>query len=159
MRPRRRTGRARGAEPPLERLRSLAQIAGRVIELQPDAEDVIVACSYPGDTPAAVARRGGQIARELYQLHGRATELAGDFDPDSLLTRVAQLVHYHAELVDMCLKLAFPKCRTARLESRRLALGGLGESARTLRDARAALDMWINELEWAGGFDSRPPAG
>lgn len=139
----------------LERLRSLSEVAGRVIVLQPDAEEVIAACARPGDTPAAVARRGGLLAGEFYRLHHCATELAGDAGQDSLLTRVAQLVHYHAELVDMCLKLAFPRFRTPRLESRRLALGGLGEPARTLRDARTALDMWINDLEAGRGRAAR----
>ncbi|MEU3648095.1 hypothetical protein AB0E59_32265 [Lentzea sp. NPDC034063] len=43
-----------------------------------------------------------------------------------------------------------------KLEQRRLALHGLGEPARTLRDARAALDLWISELERTDGVEPLP---
>ncbi|MCR3752178.1 hypothetical protein LX88_006172 [Lentzea californiensis] len=128
-------------------LRSLLEVATRAVALQPAAEQIIGACTQPGDTPAQVARQGGRVASDYCRLHGWAMDLIGDADRASLEFRVAQLLHYHAEMIDTCLKLAFPKFRSPRLEQRRLALRGLGEPARTLRDAQAALALWISDLE------------
>ncbi|WP_439657130.1 hypothetical protein ACSHWB_32685 [Lentzea sp. HUAS TT2] len=136
-------------------LRSLLEVATRAVELQPAAEQVIGACAQPGDVPAQVARRGGRVASDYCRLHGWALDLIGDTDRASLEFRVTQLLHYHSEMIDTCLKLAFPKFRSPRLEQRRLALHGLGEPARTLRDAQAALALWISELERTDGVD--PP--
>ncbi|MET9224620.1 hypothetical protein [Lentzea sp. NPDC003310] len=128
-------------------LRSLLEVATRAVALQPAAEQVIDACAQPGDVPAQVARRGGRVASDFCRLHGWAVDLAGAADRASLEFRVAELLHYHAQMIDTCLKLAFPKFRSPRLEQRRLALCGLGEPARTLRDAQAALALWIADLE------------
>ncbi|MGW6930855.1 hypothetical protein ACWGE0_12385 [Lentzea sp. NPDC054927] len=128
-------------------LQSLLEVANHAVTLQPAAEHIIDACAQPGDVPAQVARRGGRIASDYCRLHGWALDLIGDADRASLEFRVTQLLHYHAEMIDTCLKLAFPKFRSPKLEQRRLALGGLGEPARTLRDARAALALWISDLE------------
>ncbi|MGW6442838.1 hypothetical protein [Lentzea sp. NPDC055074] len=137
-------------------LRSLLEVATRAVALQPTAEQIIGACAQPGDTPAQVARQGGRVASDYYRLHGWAMDLIGDADRASLEFRVTQLLHYHAGMIDTCLKLAFPKFRSPRLEQRRLALRGLGEPARTLRDARAALGLWISDLERTDGVV--PPA-
>lgn len=131
-------------------LRSLLEVATRAVELQPAAEQIIGACTQPGDVPAQVARQGGRVASDYCRLHGWALDLVGDADRASLEFRVTQLLHYHSEMIDTCLKLAFPKFRSPRLEQRRLALRGLGEPARTLRDAQAALALWISELERTG---------
>ncbi|MDX8031418.1 hypothetical protein SK803_14420 [Lentzea sp. BCCO 10_0856] len=136
-------------------LQSLLEVATPAVTLQPAAERIIDACAQPGDVPAQVARRGGRIASGYCQLHGWALDLIGDADRASLEFRVTQLLHYHAEMIDTCLKLAFPKFRSPRLEQRRLALRGLGEPARTLRDARAALALWISDLERTDGVE--PP--
>lgn len=130
-------------------LRSLLAVATRAVELQPAAEQIILACAQRGDVPGQVARRGSRIAADYCRLHGWAMDLAGDADRGSLEFRVTELLSYHAEMIDMCLKLAFPKYRSAKLEQRRQALRGLGEPARTLREARAALDLWISDIESA----------
>ena len=137
-------------------LRSLLEVATHAVALQPAAEQIIDACAQPGDVPAQVARRGGRVASDYCRLHGWAMDLIGDADRASLEFRVTQLLHYHAQMIDTCLKLAFPKFRSPRLEQRRLALRGLGEPARTLQDARAALALWISDLERTGG-DEPPP--
>ena len=128
-------------------LRSLLEVAARAVELQPAAEEIIRACAQRGDIPGEVARRGGRIASDYFRLRGWALDLIGDADRASLQCRVCELLHYHGEMVDMCLKLAFPRFPSARLEQRRRSLTGLGEPARTLREARAALAMWISDLE------------
>ncbi|WP_090045556.1 hypothetical protein [Lentzea fradiae] len=135
-------------------LRSLLEVADRAVELQPSAEQVIDDCARPGEVPTQVARRGSKVASDYSRLHGWALDIIGDADRGSLECRVAQLLHYHSEMVDTCIRLAFPRFRTPRLEQRRLALRGLGEPARTLRDARAALALWISDLEQT---DSGPP--
>lgn len=132
-------------------LRSLLEVTTRAVALQPAAEQVIDACALPGDVPALVARRGGEVVSGYCRLHGWAVDLVGDADRASLEFRVTQLLHYHAEMIDACLKLAFPKFLSPRLERRRLALNGLGEPARTLRDARTALALWISDLERTDG--------
>ncbi|GHH39300.1 hypothetical protein [Lentzea cavernae] len=132
-------------------LRSLLEVATRAVALQPAAEQIIGACAQPGDTPVQVARQGSRIASDYCRLHGWAMDLIGNADRASLEFRVTQLLHYHSEMVDTCLKLAFPKFRSPRLEQRRLALRGLGEPARTLRDAQAALALWISDLERTDG--------
>jgi hypothetical protein len=136
-------------------LRSLLEVATCAVALQPAAEQIILACAEPGDVPAQVAREGGPIVSGYCRLHGWALDIIGDADRASLEFRVTELLHYHAEMIDTCLKLAFPKCRSPRLEQRRLELRGLGEPARTLRDAQAALALWISDLERTGG--SRQP--
>lgn len=137
-----------------ESLRSLADIAARVIDRQAAAEEIIAACARPGDTPPEVARRGGRLAGELYRLHNRAVRLAAGTERGSLHVRVEQLIHYHAQLLDVCLKLAFPKYRTPALERRRLALRDLGDPAQTLRDAHTVLHLWLADLE----TDAQPDA-
>lgn len=130
-------------------LRSLLEIATRAVTLQPAAEEVILTCAQPGDVPGQVARRASRIAADYFRLHGWALDLIRDADRASLQFRVTELVHYHAAMVDMCLKLAFPKVASAKLEQRRQSFDGLGESARTLREARVALALWISEIERA----------
>ncbi|MET8763364.1 hypothetical protein [Lentzea sp. NPDC004782] len=132
-------------------LRSLLEVTTCAVALQPAAEQIIRACALPGDVPAQVARRGGPVASDYCRLHGWAMDLIGDADRESLEFRVTELLHYHAQMIDTCLKLAFPKFRSPRLEQRRLALRGLGEPARTLRDAQAALALWIADLELTDG--------
>ncbi|MDX8141712.1 hypothetical protein SK854_06300 [Lentzea sp. BCCO 10_0061] len=137
-------------------LRSLLEVATRAVALQPAAEQIIGACAQPGDVPTQVARRGGRIASDYCRLHGWALDLIGDADLTSLEFRLTQLLHYHAEMIDTCLKLAFPRFRSPRLEQRRLALHGLGEPARTLQDARAVLALWISDLERTDGVVPPP---
>lgn len=158
-RPRRSAGVAAAKDSAAARLvalRSLLEVATRAVALQPAAEQIIGACAQPGDTPAQVARQGGRVASDYCRLHGWAMDLIGGADRASLEFRVAQLLHYHAEMIDTCLKLAFPKFRSPRLEQRRLALRGLGEPARTLRDAQAALALWISDLEQVDGVVPPP---
>ena len=47
--------------------------------------------------------------------------------------RGSELLSYHMRLLDACLDLAFPKYRSAKLEARRMRLGGLGPPAEELR--------------------------
>ena len=131
-------------------LRSLLEVATRAVALQPAAEEIILACAQHGDVPQRVARQGARIASDYFRLHGWALDLLGDADRASLQFRVTELLHYHAEMIDMCLKLAFPKYPSAKLERRRQSLCGLGEPARTLREARAALALWISDIELTG---------
>jgi hypothetical protein len=133
------------------RLIGLLETVTRAIELQPAAEEVIAACAQPGDTPASVARRGSRIASEFCRLHGWAADLSRSDGLDSVQVRAAQLINYHAAMLDLCLKLAFPNVRTPTLESRRLRLDGLGEPACTLRETRVVLLMWINDLDDTAG--------
>ena len=128
------------------RLLGLLDTVSRAVDLQSAAEEVIAACAEPGETPAVVARRGGRIAAEYCRLHGWAADLARGSDPQSLPARVVQLINYHATMLDMCLKLAFPMIDTPNLERRRCALDGFGEPARTLRETRVLLVLWLNEL-------------
>ncbi|HEY2700166.1 MAG TPA: hypothetical protein VGJ45_32230 [Pseudonocardiaceae bacterium] len=60
--------------------------------------------------------------------------------------RITELLHYHAELIDVALKLAFPRYHSPKLDRRRLALTGLGTPAVVLREAEFALRLWIEEL-------------
>ena len=128
-------------------LRSLLEIAARAVALQPEAEEVIRSCAQRGDVPRQVARRASRIAVDYFRLHGWAMDLTRGADRASLQFRVAELVHYHAKMVDMCLRLAFPNVPSAKLEQRRQSVDGLGESARTLREARIALALWISEID------------
>jgi hypothetical protein len=128
------------------RLRSLLAIVTRAVELRSEAEDVLAACSRSGETPAVVARRGQRVAADYGRLHGWAVDLCGNDAAESLPRRIVQLLHYHAELIDVALKLAFPRYHSEKLERRRLALTGLGPPALVLRDAEAALRWWIEEL-------------
>jgi hypothetical protein len=127
------------------RLAGLVDVVTRAVALQAAAEDVIAACAAPGDTPAAVARRGGRIAAEYYRLHGWAADLARGGAPDSLPARAVELIHYHATMLDMYLKLAFPRISTPVLEHRRCEFDGFGEPARVLRETRVLLVLWLNE--------------
>lgn len=130
-----------------DRLTSLLDVVTRAIELQPEAEEVISACARTGDTPVWVARQGGRIAFAYCRLHGRAAELAATAAPDSVPARATQLISYHAAMVDLCLKLAFPNILSTRLDNRRRMLDGLGEPAAVLRDLRVVLEMCVHELD------------
>lgn len=129
------------------RLAGLLDVVDSAIELQPAAEEIIAACSRPGETPVWVARRGSRIASAYCRLYGWAADLSGNAEPDSVPVRAAQLISYHATMVDLCLKLAFPNVLSARLDRRRLALDGLGGPAAILRDVRVLLAMCLDELD------------
>ncbi|HJP75550.1 MAG TPA: hypothetical protein VJ914_14870 [Pseudonocardiaceae bacterium] len=128
------------------RLRSLLAVVLRAVALQPEADEVLAACAAPSETSSVIARRGQRVAADYCRLYGWAMDLCGNDPVDSLPHRITQLLHYHAELIDVALKLAFPRYRSAELERRRMALTGLGEPAQVLRDAEVALRLWIDEL-------------
>jgi len=130
----------------LLRLQSLLAIVLRAVALQAEAEAVLSGCAQPGDTPSSIARRGQLVAADYGRLHGWAMDLCGHDTADSLPRRITQLLHYHAEIIDVALKLAFPCYRSPKLERRRLALTGLGAPAQVLRDAEVTLRLWITEL-------------
>lgn len=147
----RRTRRVVATGPPAvaerDRLVGLLGVVDSAIELQPDAEEVIEACSWPGDIPVAVARRGSRVASAYCRLYGWAADLTAATAPDSVPARATQLISYHAAMVDMCLKMAFPNILSARLDRRRAALDGLGEPAAVLRELRVVLAMCVHELD------------
>ena len=134
-------------------LRSLLEIATCAVALQPAAEEVIRSCARDDAAPVQVARQAGRVAADYFRLHGWAVDLTRGTDQTSLQCRVTELVHYHAAMVDLGVKLAFPKFPSTKLEQRRRSLTGLGESARTLREAQSALALWIADIERAD--DSR----
>lgn len=129
------------------KLAGLLDVVDSAIELQPAAEEIIAACSRPGETPVWVARRGSEVASAYSRLYGWAADLSGSAQPDSVPVRAAQLISYHAAMVDLCLKLAFPNVLSPRLDRRRLALDGLGGPAAILRDVRVLLAMCLDELD------------
>ncbi|WP_236792552.1 hypothetical protein [Amycolatopsis sp. GM8] len=131
----------------LLRLGTLLQLVDRAVALQEEADAVIIACGRPGETPGSVARRGRQVAAEYARIQGWVLDLCEGDEPWSLPRRIGELLSYHTEMLDMSLKLAFPRYRSAKLERRRRALTGLGEPARTLRETRSALRIWIDDLE------------
>lgn len=116
------------------------------VALQPEADEVLAACAAPSETSSVIARRGQRVAADYGRLHGWAMDLCRDDPADSLQHRITQLLHYHAEIIDVALKLAFPRYYSAELERRRMALTGLGPPAEVLRDAEVALRLWIEEL-------------
>ncbi|GAA5168049.1 MULTISPECIES: hypothetical protein [Amycolatopsis] len=124
---------------------TLLELVRRAIALQAEAHEVIVACGRPGETPWAVARRGRRVAGEYARLQGWAQDLCEDEAPGSLPRRVAELLTYHTEMLDLSLKLAFPRYRSERLEARRRALTGLGEPARVLRETEVELRLWAGD--------------
>jgi hypothetical protein len=131
----------------LLRLGTLLELVHRAVALQDEADEVIVACAQPGETPGSVARRGRRVGAEYARIQGWALDLCEGDEPGSLPRRIGELLSYHTEMLDLSLKLAFPRYRSAKLEHRRRALTGLGEPARTLCDTEAALRMWIDELD------------
>jgi hypothetical protein len=131
------------------RLTALVALVDRAIKAQPNAEEVIAECCRAGETPADVARRGGRIVSEYAYLHESAVELLGGTGPGSVPERVAELLMYHAETVEECLKLAFPRFWNPAAVRHGHRHSGLGEHARTLRETRVVLRMWIAELEAA----------
>jgi hypothetical protein len=129
------------------RLTALVALVDRAIMAQPNAEEVIAECCRPGETPADVARRGGRVVSEYAYLHENALDLIGNAGPGSLPERIAELLMYHAETVEECLKLAFPRFWNPAAQRHGHSHTGLGEPARTLREARVVLRMWIADLE------------
>ena len=130
----------------LLRLMAVWEVAARAVELQDRADEVITACSLPGETPGAVARRGRVVAGEYGRMSGWADDLADGAAADSMPGRVAGLVRYHLAMVDLGLKLAFPRYRTENSERLRMGLSGLGEPAGALREIEVALRRRIEKL-------------
>ncbi|GHF33344.1 hypothetical protein FHX82_005270 [Amycolatopsis bartoniae] len=126
------------------RLVTLLELVRRAVELQDDADEVIAACGLPGEPPVSVARRGRQVGAEYARLQGWVLDLCEDDEPGTLARRIGELLSYHTEMLDLSLKLAFPRYRSPRLERRRQELTGLGEPARTLRETEAALRLWLD---------------
>jgi hypothetical protein len=130
----------------LVRLCSLLEVVVQAVGMQDRADAVIVACAQPGETPWDIARRGRVVAGEYGRLSGWAADLAWRADRPPPPQRVVELLRYHLGMIDSALKLAFPKYRTDKLERRRLAMTGLGDPARELREVETALRARIAEL-------------
>lgn len=126
------------------RLTALSDLIEQAVLIQPDAAEVIAECCRPGDMSAGLARRGGRIISEYAYLHECAVELFGDDVAGSLPHRVIELLMYHAETVDECMKLAFPRFPCSTQQGHKHT--GLGVPARTLREAKVLVEMWIGEL-------------
>lgn len=138
---------ARAIEPPNDlagRLAALIDLVDQGIRAQPNAEETIAECCRPGTPPADVARRGGRIVSEYARLHRDATDLG--CVPGSLQERVAELLLYHATTVEDCIKLAFSKFWSPHAPRHGHSHTGLGEPARTLRESRVALQMWLDDV-------------
>ncbi|MFD7659662.1 hypothetical protein ACFV4N_37290 [Actinosynnema sp. NPDC059797] len=130
------------------RLGTLLEVVSRAVALQDRADEVIRDCAWPGEVPGEVARCGQVVAGEYARLFGWAADLAW---PDPAPRRVGELLNYHLAMLDTALKLAFPRCRTERLERHRLALTGLGRPARELREWEDVLRRRIAELDRRAG--------
>jgi hypothetical protein len=142
---------ARAVEPPNDlanRLAALIDLVDQGIRAQPNAEETIAECCRPGTPPADVARRGGRIVSEYARLHRDATYLG--CEPGSLQERVADLLLDHATTVEDCIKLAFSKFWSPTAARDGHSHSGLGEHARTLREARVALQMWLDDVRTGG---------
>nr|CEL17305.1 hypothetical protein [Kibdelosporangium sp. MJ126-NF4] len=126
------------------RLAALIDLVDEGIRAQPNAEETIAECCRPGAPPADVARRGGRIVSEYARLHLLAVDLG--CEPGSLQERVAELLLCHATTVESCIKLAFSKFWSPDAPRNGHSHTGLGDHARTLRDARVALRMWLEDL-------------
>jgi hypothetical protein len=124
----------------------LIEIVEQGIRAQPNAEETIAECCRPGEIPPEVARRGGRTVSEYARLHREAVDLGGAA-PGSLQARVAELLLEHATTVDGCLKLAFSQFWIPKVQRCGHSHTGLGEPARTLREAGAALRIWLADLE------------
>ncbi|MCE7001569.1 hypothetical protein LWC34_01740 [Kibdelosporangium philippinense] len=126
------------------RLAALIDLVDEGIRAQPNAEEAIAECCRAGAPPADVARRGGRIVSEYARLHQAAVDLG--CEPGSLRERVAELLLYHATTVEDCLKLAFSKFWSPNAPRHGHSHSGLGEHARTLRECRVALQMWLDDV-------------
>ncbi|MEV4320546.1 hypothetical protein [Actinocrispum sp. NPDC049592] len=147
---RRRRAGAVGQDDLVRRLTTLAEVLDRAILAQPNAEEVINECCRPGETPADVARRGGRVISEFAYLHESVRSLFGP-QPGSLPSRIAELLLWHAETVEECLKLAFPRFWNPAAVRHGHTHRGLGEHGRTLRESRVAVQMWIDTLSDVDG--------
>ncbi|GGP82050.1 hypothetical protein GCM10010185_65150 [Saccharothrix coeruleofusca] len=119
----------------------------QAVALQDEADAVILGCARPGEVPCEVARVGRAVAGQYGRLCGWVADLVVTAGSGPLPRRTGELLRYHLAMIDTALKLAFPKCRSERLERHRLALTGLGAPARELRDVEFALRERIVELE------------
>ena len=130
----------------LVRLSALLEVVVQAVALQDRAEAVIASCAQPGETSWEVARSGRAVAAQYGRLSGWAADLVWQTDRPPPPQRVVELLRYHLGMLDCALKLAFPRYRTDRLESRRLAMTGLGAPARELRDLETAFRTRITTL-------------
>lgn len=128
------------------RLGALLEVVAQAVALQDRAEAVIVGCAQPGETSWEVARTGRAVAAQYGRLCGWAADLVWPTDRPPPPQRAVDLLRYHVGMLDCALKLAFPRYRTDRLESRRLAMTGLGTPARELRDLESALRTRLTTL-------------
>ncbi|ONI70874.1 hypothetical protein ALI144C_50755 [Actinosynnema sp. ALI-1.44] len=141
---------AKAAGPERDLARTLAVLITLVdqgVRAQPNAEETIAECCRPGAPPADVARRGGRIVSEYARLHLEAMDLG--CPEGSLQQRVAELLLWHAVTVESCIRLAFSKHWSPDAQRRGHSHSGLGDHARTLRESRVALRMWLDELQSA----------
>ncbi|WP_306750374.1 hypothetical protein [Saccharothrix yanglingensis] len=122
------------------RLSALLEVVAAAVALQDGADEVILGCAQPGETPCEVARHGRVVAGQYSRLSGWAADLVGSGD------RSVELLRYHLTMLDTALKLAFPRYRSDRLERHRLSLTGLGPPARELRELEEGLRARIARL-------------
>lgn len=142
----------------LARLVTLQAVVDMGCELQGRAESFLLLCSLPGEPGPAVAREGGEIARQYQRLHAWALDVEGrSSDPESLDQRVPVLLLYHCHVVHAAVRLAFPRSRTAASERRRRELTTLGAPAPRLRAVRLELAAAVAAAEQGTG--GSPPPG
>lgn len=122
--------------PPLnaERQRAvLAGIAARGVDLQLDADRVVLTCGRPGPVPGWIARDGGELLLAYYRLRDELAALTVAAPLRAVRDRLDRQLDFHLWMLREALQFAFGAVPTPRREQVRVRLTGLGRTADGLR--------------------------
>ncbi len=127
-------------------LLALLAIADQAIVLQERAEAVLQACAEPGEPSHFVAREGSRVAGEYQRLWCWSLDFAPSAGAGSLERRLSDLVLLHFQLLQVAVRLAFPRQAAPGAYRSLRAVEDLTPWVAELRSVRDELNLWITAL-------------
>ncbi|MFB9831535.1 hypothetical protein [Actinoallomurus acaciae] len=112
----------------------LVAILKRAVDLQPEADRIVRACSAPGDVPRSMLSDAQRVTSVYARLGEELEPLRSDPAVSGLAVPAQQCVDHHLLLVDGAANMALPPPPYHRRTDPRAAAEGLGEPGRRLRE-------------------------
>lgn len=124
---------------PARQRAALADIARRGVELQLDADRVVVVCGQPGPVAGWIGRDGAEVLLAYYRLREELAAVAVDAPLAEVRDRLDRQLYFHLWMLREALQFALGAAPTERCEEVRARLTGLGRTADELRAIRVEL--------------------
>ena len=107
----------------------LLAVAERAMALEPDADEVLRACSVPGPVPGAVAQRGGPLIAEFWRLREDVDAMPLPMALWPIREQLSTQLSYHQLMVHETLNMAMSTVQNPHRDQLRYRITGLGSPA------------------------------